>query len=193
MNTFAKFVSALGNPLSIAIFFGIYLNFSGNVPENQKYFPLLFILAVALPVGIYVFINVRNKKFGNYDVSNQEKRNGVYKLLIFVFSILNILFWVLDLGLKGKLLVSAFLFHIILCFLINQKIKVSLHTSFTFLFSYIFYPLNSAIAIALFLFGFLNAWSRLSLSRHSINEVLFGFLTGNFTGIIYLLFFNRYI
>lgn len=192
MNTFAKLVSALGNPLAIAFFFGMYSFFSGNLPESQKYFPILFILAAALPIVIYVLINVRNKKFENYDVSNQEKRKGLYKCLIFVFTVLSILFCIFDLDIKGKLLVFASLFHIILCFLINQKIKVSLHTGFTLIFAFIFCPLNTTIALGLFLFSFLNAWSRLYLSRHSIIEVLLGFFSGNLTGIIYLFFFYIY-
>jgi uncharacterized membrane protein len=189
----AKIISTVGNPLSIALFFGLYLYFFEKSNGSQRNLPLIFVLSVAIPMAIYIGYNVRRKKFADYDVSDRTKREGVYKVLIGVFLILNLVFYFFDFDLKGKLLVTTFLLHSLSSYLINKRIKVSMHTSYNFLFSIIFYPINPQISLFLFGFGFINAWSRLALSRHKTIEVILGFLTGVCIGGLYLYVFKLYI
>ena len=189
----AKFISTIGNPLSIALFFGFYLYFFEKSNESQRNLPLIFVLSVAVPIAIYIGHNVRRKRFADYDVSDRTKREGVYKVLIGVFLILNLVFYVFNFDLKGKLLATTFLLHSLTSYLINKRIKVSMHTSFNFLFSLIFFPINPQIGIFLFLFGFLNAWSRIALSRHKTFEVVLGFITGVFIGGMYLYVFKLFV
>lgn len=193
LKTLAKIISTIGNPLTLALFFGFYLFFTVKEESTQRNLPLIFVLCVAIPIAIYVGYNVRKKRFKDYDVSDQNKRNGVYKVLIAVFLILNIVFYGLDFDLKGKLLVTTFLVHSLCSYLINQKIKVSMHTSYNFLFLFIFFPINPQISTILFCFGFINAWSRLALSRHKTIEVILGFITGVCIGGVYLYVFKIYI
>lgn len=193
MKTLAKIISTIGNPLSIALFFGIYLFYIEKEHGNNRNLPILFVLSVAVPIAVYIGYNVRKKNFTDYDVSNRDKRNGVYKVLIAVFLILNIIFYLFDFDIKGKLLVSIFLIHTLSSFLLNQRIKVSMHTSYNFLFSFIFYPINPNISIVLFIFGFVNAWSRLELSRHKATEVILGFIKGVVLGVLYLYLFKHYV
>ena len=184
MKTLAKIISAVGNPITLAVFFGLYISIFTEDKTQAGNSPLIYIFIIALIVGIYVFVNVRLKKFNNYDVSNRLRRNSVYKLLIALFLILNAIFYFGDFSPKA---------HITISFLINQKIKISMHTSFNFLFAFLFYPFNPIICYSLFVFGFINAWSRLKLSRHSISEVGLGFLIGNLIGVFYLITLKYYL
>jgi hypothetical protein len=189
----AKIISTVGNPLSIALFFGLYLYFFEDKNQSQSNLPLIFVLSVAVPMAIYVGYNVRRKRFADYDVSDRTKRDGVYKVLIAVFLILNLVFYTFNFDIKGKLLATTFLLHSLSSFFINKRIKVSMHTSYNFLFSLIFYPINPQISLFLFGFGFINAWSRLALSRHKSIEVFLGFLTGVSFGGFYLYVFKLYL
>jgi hypothetical protein len=152
LKTLAKIISTVGNPLSIALFFGFYLYYLEKDNPAQRNLPLVFMLSVVIPIATYVGYNVRKKRFADYDVSDRNKRKGVYKVLIFVFFVLNVIFYMFDFDIKGKLLVSTFLVHSLSSFFINQWVKVSMHTSYNFLFSFLFYPINPQIGIFLFLF-----------------------------------------
>jgi hypothetical protein len=193
LKTFAKIISTVGNPLAIALFFGSYLYFLEKDNPSQRNLLLLFLLAVVVPIAGYITYNVYKKKFADYDVSDRNKRKGVYKVLITVFLCINVVFYVLNFDIKGKILVSTFLVHSVISFLINNRVKISMHTSFNFLFAFLFYPINPQISIFLFLFGFVNAWSRLALSRHKGIEVILGFVTGVAIGSIYLYVFNLFV
>jgi hypothetical protein len=193
LKTLAKIISTVGNPLTLALFFGFYLFYLEKDNPTQRNLPLFFMLSVVIPIGVYVGYNVRKKRFADYDVSDRNKRKGVYKVLITVFFGLNVIFYVFDFDIKGKLLVTTFLLHSLSSYFINQRIKISMHTSYNFLFSFFFYPINHEISIFLFLFGFLNAWSRLELSRHKTIEVIVGFITGVLIGGLYLYVFNLFV
>lgn len=193
MKTLAKIISTVGNPLSLALFFGFYLYYLEKDNPAQRNLPLVFMLSVVIPIAAYVGYNVRKKRFADYDVSDRNKRKGVYKVLISVFIILNVIFYLFDFDIKGKLLVTTFLVHSLSSYFINQRVKVSMHTSYNFLFSFLFYPINPEIGNFLFLFGFLNAWSRLALSRHKTIEVIIGFFTGVFIGGLYLYIFKLFV
>lgn len=193
LKTLAKIISTVGNPLSIALFFGFYLYYLEKDNPAQRNLLLIFMLAVLIPVVAYIAYNVRQKKFADYDVSDRNKRKGVYKVLIVVFVVLNIVFYALDFDIKGKLLVSTFLVHILSSYFINNRVKISMHTSFNFLFVFLFYPVNPQISLFLFFFGFLNAWSRLELSRHKTLEVILGFVSGVLIGAVYLYVFNLFV
>lgn len=193
LKTLAKIISTVGNPLSLALFFGFYLFYLEKDNPAQRNLPLIFMLSVVIPIAVYVGYNVRKKRFADYDVSDRNKRKGVYKVLIIVFFILNLIFYVLNFDIKGKLLVTTFLVHSLSSYYINQRIKVSMHTSYNFLFSFLFYPINPQISVFLFLFGFVNAWSRLALSRHKTIEVVLGFITGLLLGGLYLYVFKLFV
>lgn len=122
----------------------------------------------------------------------KQKRNKLYIFVILCFFILLCILFYGKYPLKAQILGITFFVLLFFSFLINNKIKVSLHTSFNYLFVYLYFPINSLIAIPLFLFGFLNMWSRLALKRHKLNEIVYGFILGNTVGISYLLVFNYF-
>lgn len=190
MKTLAKFISSIGNPVVIGLFFGFYIQYFANEGDDGDGLPLLFVSIIIIPLVLYIGYNVYKKNFDDFDVSNQKKRNSVYVVLLIALGLLSLLLIFGGYPVKGTLLALTLFVHILVSFLINQKLKVSKHTSFNFLFAWVFYPISAIIAIMLFFFGFFNAWSRLALARHTKQEVIAGFFLGNVMGASYLIAFN---
>lgn len=185
----ATVISTIGNPMAIGLFFGAYLYFYNPDSDGYKGLPIMFSSIVILPIIIFTSYKVYVKDFTDYDVSDQRKRNQLYRFVLLVFLILNVFLISQDYPLKA-ILVGVFIFlHLFISYLLNKRIKVSMHTSFAFLFSFFFFPIKPAIAIALFIFSFLNAWSRLQLGRHKSDEVIAGGILGIIDGSLYLVLF----
>jgi membrane-associated phospholipid phosphatase len=182
----AKIISAIGNPLCLGILFGIYNFVELSKYAENAYLPLVSIAIVLVPLAIFVYLKVKKGQFHDYDVSNRLKRKSVYRLILILLllAIFSSLFIPYP---KGTVLINSILFlQIGLSYLINEKLKISMHTSFSFLFAYLFYPLSKEIFIGLFVFGFFNGYSRLVLNRHKPSEVMAGFIMGNACGLLYL-------
>lgn len=186
-------ISTIGNPMVIALFYGIYVQYLAQGQAGYQYLPLIFALGVVGPVFGFIFWKVRQNEYADYDVSNRVKRQGLYWFLIPVLGLLALILVGFRFPFKVILPVFAFLLQIVFSAILNRKFKVSMHTSFCFLFSYLFFPLNVPISIVLFCFGFLVAWSRIELNRHSPKEVLVGILLGNFVGLVYMGFINAFV
>jgi hypothetical protein len=61
LKTLAKIISTVGNPLTLALFFGFYLFYLEKDNPTQRNLPLFFMLSVVIPIGVYVGYNVRKK------------------------------------------------------------------------------------------------------------------------------------
>jgi membrane-associated phospholipid phosphatase len=186
LKTIAKAISTFGNPICIALFYGFYIQFFIRNSQEFNYLPILFTLFIVGPTILFIYIKVKNNEFSDFDVSNRVKRNSLYKFLLPLLCFLTIVLIFFRFPPKVIFVTSAILLQIFVAKVLNKSIKVSMHTSFCFLFANLFYPLNPIISIILFVFGFLILWSRIYLNRHSPKEVWTGFLLGNSIGYIYL-------
>lgn len=189
----ATVISTIGNPMAIGLFFGIYLYFHNPDSDGYKGLPMLFSSIVILPILIFTSYKVYVKEFTDYDVSDQRKRNQLYRFVLLVFLLLNVFLISQGYPLKAILISGSIFVHLFISYLLNKRIKVSMHTSFAFLFSFFFFPISKTIAAGLFLFSFLNGWSRLQLGRHKGDEVLAGGLLGLADGILYLILFFSFV
>lgn len=186
----AKFISTIGNPMSLGLFYGIYLTF--HVGGQINYLPAIFAAFIVIPIFIFTAIKVKNKEFTDYDVSNRVSRNKLYNFILLLFLILTFYLIWFQYDFKSYLLTSTFFLLILISSRINRIVKISMHTSFAFLFSILFYVLNTKIAILLMFFAFCIGWSRLELNRHKKIEVVYGGLLGTLIGILYLAFFYKF-
>jgi membrane-associated phospholipid phosphatase len=182
----AKIISTLGNPLVLGLLYTALIQHYLPVEHPILVYSLL-ITIVVIPVILYIFLNVKRGTFKNYDVSHQKKRNSLYKFALVLLFVLNLTLFFLDYSLKESLSVVIVFVHLFNSYLLNQVIKASMHTSFNFLFAFMISNFDFRIAAFLYLFGFLNAWSRLALSRHKSDEIVVGYLLGNCTGIVFLI------
>jgi membrane-associated phospholipid phosphatase len=187
MPTTTTLISTIGNPMIIALCYGLYMQWQYHYEYGFKYLPILFVVMVVAPIFGYIFWNVRRRQFADYDVSDRKKRNNLYQFLLPLFCILATILITFQFPLKVILPVLCFILILLAAYFINKtRFKISMHTSFCFLFAYLFYPLNFKIAIGLYFFGFLVLWSRLALNRHSPKEVFAGLVLGNLVGALYL-------
>jgi membrane-associated phospholipid phosphatase len=193
LNKLAKVISTIGNPMVIALFFGLYIQYISKNDTNYKNLPIIFTLIIVLPIAFYIYKKVKSNAYVDYDVSDRVKRNSLYKFIIPLFLLLTLVTIIFKFPLKVILVAGVFLVQISISALLNKSFKVSMHTSLCYLFAYLFYPLNPAIAYFLFGFGFLILWSRVQLNRHSPKEVIAGFLLGNIVGGLYLWLVYMYV
>ena len=193
MKIVAKFISTIGNPLSLGLFFTFSYYFHvKNISKNPS-LVLVAVAALLIPLLSFVIYKVQKGEYTDYDVSNRLKRKQVYQVFMVSLLILMLISIFLRFSNNSIKIQAAVFFQILLSYFINQRLKISMHTSFSFLFAYLFFPINSITAWALFGFGFLNGGSRLLLNRHSPSEVLAGFVLGNTVGLLYLYAINFFL
>ncbi len=172
--------------MAIAFFYGAYVQYIAGSEPLYRYLPILFVFAIIVPVLSFIIWKVRTKEFTDFDVSNRKKRQTLYEFIVPLLGLLALVLIGFKFPLKVILPVLAIFILLFISTFINKTLKVSLHTSISFLFAYLFFPINSKIAICLFCFGFLIGWSRLVLNRHQPKEVLAGVILGNIIGLLFL-------
>lgn len=182
----AKIISTVGNPLVLGLLYATLIQHYLPVDHPILVYSLL-ITIVVFPVILYIMFNVKRGTFKNYDVSHQKKRNSLYKFALVLLFVLNVILFLLDYSIKESLSVIIVFVHLLISYLLNQVVKASMHTSFNFLFAFMISNFDFRIAAILYLFGFINGWSRLALSRHKSHEIVVGYLLGNCTGIVFLI------
>lgn len=179
MKKFAQIISAILHPfvlfdLGILFFVGEYFNW-----EIEK---------LAIWVGLLVIVNciligfirwgMKARHFSNFDVSKRKQRFLLYQVVIFI----SIIFYIFGrfLGVSEGILkfCTLFLVFVISLEIINIKVKASVHIASLTIVSIAaaFYYREFLMYLPL-LIPFL-AWSRVYTKRHTIREVLVGFLVG---------------
>ncbi len=186
MKNIAKFISTLGNPLPIGLLFTIYYYLAIKNTAQKPWLVLLTVAGLLMPLLGFVIYKVRKGDFADYDVSNRLKRKQVYLVFLVSLFILICVSFMLNFPINSIKIQGVIFLQVGLSYLINQKLKISMHTSFGFLFAFLFFPLNCLIAWLLYGFGFLIGGSRLVLNRHKPTEVFAGFVLGNAIGLLYL-------
>ncbi|MBK9936137.1 MAG: hypothetical protein IPP61_16725 [Cytophagaceae bacterium] len=187
LNKIARIISFIGNPMTLGLLVVLYIQFfHQGSPTNHL---LLYLMAiVVIPIGSYIKYQVNRKNFRDYDVSHQKRRNSLYQFALVLIFVLMLVLYFLNVPADLQLIIRILFMHLFLSFIVNQWIKVSMHTSFNFLFALMMIPTNLYFGIGLMGYGFVNGWSRVQLSRHKPREVIAGLLLGNFTGTLFLYF-----
>jgi membrane-associated phospholipid phosphatase len=193
LRNIAKMVSTIGNPVVIGLFYGVYIQYISLMAGHYDFMPIIFTLLMIAPTAAFIYWKVKKKEYTDYDVSNRVKRNSLYNFVLPLIFILNITLFIFNFPIKVKLVAATFLLNVSIATILNKTIKASMHTSFCFLFANLFYPINIFIAVFLFFSGFLVLWSRVFLNRHSVKEVVAGFILGNSLGGIYLFFYDYFV
>jgi len=191
--SFASFVSNFGNPFNLLFLLTVYSCFQ-FLPFSQAIKISLLILFLALvPTGLFIVFNVKRGVYSNYDVSNQKQRRSLYVFsLCIIILILTGLFYFKEPAFIIGGTLAAFLL-LLASYLVNMKLKCSLHTSFAVFIAISFIPLNIYWSLGLFFFALILGWSRLILKRHTIQEVLVGGLLGTLVGILFDVLIKPYI
>ena len=175
---FAQFFSLIGHPLitipivvSVCLFY--FLKTSEAVLASG-----LIILFLIVPLTIHMYRKSRSGVYANFDVSNQGQRQHWYVYVFLLMCLVTIVLYFttrslpLKLGflLAGLLLLSAQL--------LNYIIKSSLHASLNVFLAFLLAGITAFGAFLFLIFTGLVSWSRWQLGRHTLPEILAGWVLG---------------
>jgi len=182
----ASFISVAGHPLLTIPVFVVIALFSHEEASKAFMHSSLIVIGVFLPVIIKMYLNSKNGRYTNFDVSDRAQRQSWYYLPIILLLILTIILFVTD---QPRALCLSVLFALVLLTasqLINYYIKSSLHVAFHIFLSFLIIPLDTTTGLILLVFTIFIAWARLTLKRHTLKEIISGTVLGLIVGIISL-------
>jgi membrane-associated phospholipid phosphatase len=177
----AYWISTLGNPLVTALLFVGAMAYRLLAPPAAAGVVLSILLGVVVPMGVWTRRQVRRGAYTNFDVSERTQRISFYPRLI------------------GLLLLAAGLLHgtgaplplragtlaavalLTVCYLINFRLKVSLHAALSFFMAGGVLALSATAGIGALLVAALVAASRWVLGRHTVLELMVGTALGGAT------------
>jgi membrane-associated phospholipid phosphatase len=179
--------SVMGNPLFIGAVF--LCAFCLRLLDASRAIGIMAALIVLLflPITIWIQTRVRTGRYSDFDVSRREDRTTMYPLvLVLILFATGLLFLTHQPKMLsvGMLCVSTM---IVVAFLTNQWIKISLHTVFCFFFALVAIKISVAWLAPMLIFAVLVAFSRLILKRHRVVELMAGAGLGILTGCVLLL------
>ncbi|WP_341225179.1 phosphatase PAP2 family protein [uncultured Arcticibacterium sp.] len=178
-------ISSIGHPILLGSLAAIYVNFREFDGDKAWRLTLTLIIGYVLPIVVFLIYKMKKGDYENFDVSNQKKRNSLYIFSIFLLALfMGYLFLINSTWLIKCGIIPVFLLTLSSYF-INKKIKVSLHTSFSFLLATMMIQVETSAAFTMYLFAILIGYSRLHLKRHSIPEVALGAILGVGIGFIF--------
>ena len=181
----ARVVSFVGNPLLLALFCAIYANFRQFGFQKALTLTAILVLGAILPIFLYINRRVSQGNFADHDVSARTKRPSLYVFsLAVLLAMIGVLYYTrqplaIIYGAWAGWLLAA------VSFLINFKIKTSLHTGYAFLIGFLTLSFDFWTGFGLVCFAFLVGWSRLALGRHTLTEVFLGASLGCTIGTVF--------
>lgn len=181
----SKHLSDLFNPMnSLIVYFIIFSIKTQSLLESAKNFLHLFFIII-LPISLWIYYHVKNKKYTDADVSDRTQRKSLYffiaacmvAYLMFIYFRQDRIDWV-----------AAFLLLLLLIVLqiSNYFIKSSMHTALNIFVAALFLPLQPILALMWFCIAIIVGITRVVLKRHTIAEVLSGSAIASFISFIYL-------
>jgi hypothetical protein len=174
----ANLISTIGNPLVLSVLVAIYSNFKEYPLKQALTLTGYILLIVVLPIFFYINRKVKQGNFADHDVSARTKRPSLYLVGL---GVIGLMIGVLYFTHQPKDIISGAMaaFGLTLSsFLINFKLKTSLHAGFSFLIALLVLPSDLLVGGILFAFACLIGWSRLALRRHTLPEILMGTALG---------------
>lgn len=170
----ALFISAAGNPLITFSVFILFVTFKLFDAQKASWISLLVIGGVTLPVTVHSYRKTKKGHYTNFDISDRKQRENFYPFLLGLLSVSSVLLFVTGQPAGFCYGSLVFLAMVAVSFVINYRIKVSMHTSSSFYLALSLLKLSVTGGLLMLAFAFLISYSRLMLKRHTLIEVLAG-------------------
>ena len=184
IETISKLLSKIFNPINSLIFYFILFSFEKCTwQESVLNFIPLFLLII-LPVTLWIYWNVKQKRYSDSDVSNRQQRKEFYffiaasiiAYLTFIYIRYDRIDWVV-----------SFLFILLVTMQIsNYFIKSSMHTSLNIFVAAMMLILNPLYGLIWLFISISVGISRVILKRHTPSEVVSGAIIGSIVSFIYI-------
>lgn len=179
-----QYISNFFNPILSLLVFFFYISIKKlSFKEGlEEFLPLLILLI--LPIVFWLVRKIKTGKYEDMDVSNRHQRKGFYFFLLGVFG----LFLMYDYFVRGNLnsIFLCLFLLLVLMQLSNYLIKSSMHTAFNLFVAALFFKENHSLGWIWLGITILVAGTRIILKRHSLAEVISGFLISILVSAIYL-------
>ncbi|WP_162418892.1 hypothetical protein [Cyclobacterium roseum] len=182
----ALYISRIAHPISLLVAFLGYTLFSILEPVKATWTLTGILFLGIFPLIIWNAYHTRKGHYSNFDVSIRRQRYSLYRWMLFLATVITLFLWASKLPeevLTGGMILLQLIF---LGFLLNFRIKVSLHLAIAAYISVAISPLNLVLAIFLFSILPLIAWSRWQLGRHRSGELIWGAFLGLICGFQFL-------
>jgi membrane-associated phospholipid phosphatase len=178
----ATILSYLSHPLFTSLFIVVTYSLTRYSRQQSMMIMTILLLGVVLPMNLVTYLGVRKGRFDDFDVSTRSQRSPLLIMLIIIMLIASGAIYLLGLDrvLFLNCLITSSLFLTV--YLINFRLKVSLHVSLNIFFCFILYQIHPISAIALASILPLVAFSRVLLKRHTVSEVAVGTAIGTLFG-----------
>lgn len=180
----SRIISNFFNPLTSLFIYFMYFSYLTYTWREMSVIFLPILLITILPITVWIYYNVKKKRYTNMDVSDRNQRKSLYFFIegaLFVY----LLFHYLTES-KVDLVMLFLLLLLMIMQLSNYLIKSSMHTAFNVFVSALFFVINPWIGILWAIIAVLVGISRIVLKRHTLKEVLTGALIAGFVSFIYL-------
>ena len=177
--------------VSIVVLFLVQLLIGYSASESVLW-TLLCFSVVILPTLVFILIRVRLGRYEDVDVSIREDRYLLYGLAGLCFVLLIILLALLGAPAIVQTTLQAALLSFIVSALFNRFVnKLSLHALTMAGCSMVLLFVSPFVGVVLAVVTLLVGWARLHLTRHTLAEVLGGWVVGaGCVGTWLLLFLN---
>lgn len=186
MQKIATLISALFSPMLLIPSYAIYAA-ATNLTGTAATLSIWVSVAICGSLSLYFLWLVRTGRLSNADASvKSERQKRVYPAIIGVLSSCYGLFYYLN---QPTICLKSTFFLLLLFligYVINFFIKASLHTATPLLLASMLLPISPALSLFLFAATPFIAWSRYELKRHTIPELIVGFVMGLTIGGLYI-------
>lgn len=184
----AKLISIIGHPLLVGSLYVIFISFYDLERQTAIFISVAILSVVTFPILIHNYIKTKKGTYSNFDVSDQKQRRGFYPFSILLFLVCLIIFSLLNFPKVVIVTTASFLVMLVFMALVNLKIKASLHLAIAIFIVPKLFEISLFLGLAFLIIGFCIGWSRVTLGRHSIQEVSLGSIIGFLFGLLSLYF-----
>ncbi len=178
----AKLVSIIGHPLVSLPLVLLSLTY-GRLPISKTIaVSAVLIGLVIVPITWHNYSKAKQGQYTNFDVSDRTQRSGFYSILLLLSGLFACFLVLTDLYQPFNRGAICFFLLLVVSYVANFFLKVSLHTSINLFLACALYELDKPTGLLMGVFSVLVALSRLVLKRHTPSEVMMGGLIGFLAG-----------
>jgi membrane-associated phospholipid phosphatase len=185
----ATWLSRVFHPFIVSVAtLWLAMKLSGYDWLESTLWTLLSFAIVILPTLLFILARVRQGRYKDVDVSMREDRPVLYALGGSCMVLVIVLLAIFQAPVIAQKTLQAGFVSIVIGSLVNKYLnKVSLHVLTVAGCTVVLFFVSPIAGIALGIVSLLMAWSRLHLSRHTLPEVILGWLVGIVCTVVWLL------